>query len=131
MEEDGMNGMDRSVLNDCCSSMLSRNNEHVNLNLVHSAKQCMFCEITIVNGTKRVFCTFVHAANGGKERKQLWKDLKIHKRIVGNNAWLMIGDMNVTLSLNEHSAGSSWMTSDMNDFKDCINSIEMEDITSS
>nr|GEU89064.1 hypothetical protein [Tanacetum cinerariifolium] len=53
------------------------------------------------------------------------------KKIVGNNAWLMMGDMNVTLSLNEHSAGSSCMSSDMNDFKDCINYIEMKDIASS
>ncbi|GKC23551.1 hypothetical protein Tco_1025701 [Tanacetum coccineum] len=39
--------------------------------------------------------------------------------------------MNVTLTPNEHSTVSSTMSSDMNDFKDCINSIEVEDPTSS
>ncbi|GJY58829.1 hypothetical protein Tco_0458721 [Tanacetum coccineum] len=69
--------------------------------------------------------------DGSKERRDLWKDLQIHKRIVGNNAWIMTRDMNVTLKSGEHSAGKSSMTSDMNEFKDCINNIEMEDVVSS
>ncbi|GJX83654.1 hypothetical protein Tco_0333135 [Tanacetum coccineum] len=40
-------------------------------------------------------------------------------------------DMNVTLEPSEHSAGCSSMTKDMNDFKDCVNMIEVEDIASS
>ncbi|GKA98042.1 RNA-directed DNA polymerase, eukaryota, reverse transcriptase zinc-binding domain protein [Tanacetum coccineum] len=111
--------------------MIGWNADHVHVNLIHSDKQCMFCEITTVDGNKRVLCTFVYAVNGGKERKELWKNLITQKTIVGDNAWLMMGDMNVTLSPNEHSAGSACMSSDMNDFKDCINHIEMEDIVSS
>ncbi|GJX96839.1 RNA-directed DNA polymerase, eukaryota, reverse transcriptase zinc-binding domain protein [Tanacetum coccineum] len=115
MENDGVNGLStsdkqREVRNFLADEELS----------VHA-----------VNGFNSIFCTFVYAANGGKERKELWKDLYIHKRIVGSNAWVIMGDLNVTLNPNEHSAGSSSMTSDMNDFKDCINSIEVEDLTSS
>ncbi|GJX33003.1 RNA-directed DNA polymerase, eukaryota, reverse transcriptase zinc-binding domain protein [Tanacetum coccineum] len=51
--------------------------------------------------------------------------------MVGKNAWIMMGDINVTLSLNEHSSGGSSMTGDMNEFKDYINLIEIEDIASS
>ncbi|GJT13483.1 RNA-directed DNA polymerase, eukaryota, reverse transcriptase zinc-binding domain protein [Tanacetum coccineum] len=54
----------------------------------------------------------------------------MQKRFVSNQAWFMMGDMNVILNPNEHSVGSSYMTSDMNDFKDCVNSIEMEDVVS-
>nr|GEW17740.1 RNA-directed DNA polymerase, eukaryota, reverse transcriptase zinc-binding domain protein [Tanacetum cinerariifolium] len=43
----------------------------------------------------------------GIERRRLWKDLQIQKRIVRDKAWIMIGDMNVTLAFNEHSAGGS------------------------
>ncbi|GJV80028.1 RNA-directed DNA polymerase, eukaryota, reverse transcriptase zinc-binding domain protein [Tanacetum coccineum] len=111
--------------------MLGWNNEKVNMSIVHCAKQSVFCEIHTISSNNSMFCTFVYAANGGKERKELWKDLHIHKRIVGNNAWVILGDMNVTLNPNEHSTGSSTMSSDMNDFKDCINSIEVEDIVSS
>ncbi|GKF49172.1 RNA-directed DNA polymerase, eukaryota, reverse transcriptase zinc-binding domain protein, partial [Tanacetum coccineum] len=111
-----------------CRIMLGWNSEHVSINLVHCAKQSMFCEIHTVNGNKKVFCTFMYATNGAKERRDLWKDLQIYKRIVGNQAWIMIGDMNVTLVPNKHSVGSSCMTSDMNEFKECVNSIEMEDV---
>ncbi|GKB05233.1 RNA-directed DNA polymerase, eukaryota, reverse transcriptase zinc-binding domain protein [Tanacetum coccineum] len=84
-----------------------------------------------ISGNDSLFCTFIYAANGGKERKDLWKDLQVHKRIVGSNAWALMGDMNVTLNSNEHSTGSSSMTSDMNDFKECVNGIEVEDLASS
>ncbi|GKC53262.1 RNA-directed DNA polymerase, eukaryota, reverse transcriptase zinc-binding domain protein, partial [Tanacetum coccineum] len=63
-----------------------------------------------------------------KERRELWNDLQIHKRIVSNQAWIIMGDMNVTLNPNEHSARSSRMTSDMNEFKECVKNIEMEDV---
>ncbi|GJY66712.1 zinc knuckle CX2CX4HX4C containing protein [Tanacetum coccineum] len=43
----------------------------------------------------------------------------------------LIGDMNVTLGANEHSMGGSYMTSDLKDFKDCVNDVEVEDINSS
>ncbi|GKC03934.1 RNA-directed DNA polymerase, eukaryota, reverse transcriptase zinc-binding domain protein [Tanacetum coccineum] len=51
--------------------------------------------------------------------------------IVGDKSWITMGDMNVTLSPNKHSTGGSSVTSDMNDFKECANSIEMDDIASS
>ncbi|GJT84543.1 hypothetical protein Tco_1066260 [Tanacetum coccineum] len=43
----------------------------------------------------------------------------------------MMSDMNVTMVPNEHSTGGSSMTSDMNEFRECVNSIEIEDIASS
>nr|GEW55360.1 putative reverse transcriptase domain, aspartic peptidase domain protein [Tanacetum cinerariifolium] len=84
-----------------------------------------------VDTTKRntkLFCTFVYAANEGNEMRELQKDLELYKRIVGKEAWVMLGDMNVTLASNEHSSGSSFMNRDMNEFRDCINNIEMKDV---
>ncbi|GJT85894.1 RNA-directed DNA polymerase, eukaryota, reverse transcriptase zinc-binding domain protein, partial [Tanacetum coccineum] len=52
------------------------------------------------------------------------------RMIVGKKAWIMLGDMNVTLAPNENSFGSSFMTADMNEFRDCINNIEMEVVAS-
>nr|GEV87901.1 RNA-directed DNA polymerase, eukaryota, reverse transcriptase zinc-binding domain protein [Tanacetum cinerariifolium] len=43
----------------------------------------------------------------------------------------MLGDMNVTLASNEHSSGGSFMTRDMNEFRNCINNIDMDDVASS
>nr|GEZ55904.1 hypothetical protein [Tanacetum cinerariifolium] len=88
-----------------CRIMLGWNGNTVDLRIIHSAKQSMLCEIVSIGTEKSVFCAFIYAANGG--------------------------DMNVTLAPNEHSAGGSRMTSDMEEFKDCVNNIEVEDITSS
>nr|GEW63500.1 hypothetical protein [Tanacetum cinerariifolium] len=41
------------------------------------------------------------------------------------------GDLNVTLQPNEHSYGSSVMTSDMLEIQECLNNIEVKDICSS
>ncbi|GJY81936.1 RNA-directed DNA polymerase, eukaryota, reverse transcriptase zinc-binding domain protein [Tanacetum coccineum] len=114
-----------------CRIMLGWNGNTVDLRIIHSAKQSMLCEIVSIGTEKSVFCTFIYAANGGMERRALWKDLQIYKSIVDKKSWVLLGDMNVTLAPNEHSAGGSRMTSDMEEFKDCVNNIEVEDITSS
>ncbi|GKE28960.1 RNA-directed DNA polymerase, eukaryota, reverse transcriptase zinc-binding domain protein [Tanacetum coccineum] len=113
-----------------CRIMIGWNDDNVTINMIHSAKQSILCEIRAVLGNKRCFCSIVYAANGGVERRFLWKDLMIYKRIVGNDAWFLLGDMNVTFFPNEHSAGCSHMTSDLSDFRDCVNNIEVEDIAS-
>ncbi|GJX92045.1 RNA-directed DNA polymerase, eukaryota, reverse transcriptase zinc-binding domain protein [Tanacetum coccineum] len=95
-----------------------------------SAQQYMLFELRTVNSSRRMFCAIIYAANDGMERRTLWKDLMIYKRIMGTEAWFLMGDMNVTLFPNEHSAGCSNMTSYMCDFKDCVNSIDVEDIAS-
>nr|GEU47494.1 hypothetical protein [Tanacetum cinerariifolium] len=46
-------------------------------------------------------------------------------------AWILMGDMNVTLFSNEHSTGCSHVTADMCEFRNCVNNIEVEDISSS
>ncbi|GJX66756.1 RNA-directed DNA polymerase, eukaryota, reverse transcriptase zinc-binding domain protein [Tanacetum coccineum] len=114
-----------------CRIMIGWNSDNVSINLIHSAKRYIFYEITTTKESKRVFCTFVYVANRGIKRRKLWKDLQIQNRVVGDKAWIIMGDMNVTLVPNEHSAGGSIMTSDMNEFKEIINSIEMEHIARS
>ncbi|GKD20676.1 RNA-directed DNA polymerase, eukaryota, reverse transcriptase zinc-binding domain protein, partial [Tanacetum coccineum] len=52
------------------------------------------------------------------ERKILWRDLKAVKTIINDHPWMLAGDFNVTLKVEEHSGGSN-MTSDMQEFKDC------------
>ncbi|XP_071688365.1 uncharacterized protein [Rutidosis leptorrhynchoides] len=42
-----------------------------------------------------------------------------------------MGDFNVTRSLNEHSSSCSQLTEDMQEFNECINKIEVDDINSS
>ncbi|GJR54008.1 kinase-like domain, phloem protein 2-like protein [Tanacetum coccineum] len=88
-----------------CRIMLGWDNDRISMNVVQRAKQAILCEINTVNGDHRI--------------------------IVGGKGWIIMGDMNVTLNPNEHLAGSSSMSSDMYDFRDCVNNIEVEDLVSS
>ncbi|PWA65537.1 RNA-directed DNA polymerase, eukaryota, Reverse transcriptase zinc-binding domain protein [Artemisia annua] len=120
-------------MNQCdkgCRIMIGWHSDEVSVTIIHSAKQSILCKIESVDGSVTIFCSFVYAANSGIERRMLWKDLNIYKRIVGNGYWVLLEDFNVTLNPNEHSAGGSYMTSDMTEFKDCVNQVEIEDISS-
>ncbi|GKD83877.1 RNA-directed DNA polymerase, eukaryota, reverse transcriptase zinc-binding domain protein, partial [Tanacetum coccineum] len=114
-----------------CRIILGWDSDIIHLNVISYCKQSMLCKVDVVKGSLSMFCTFVYAANGGNERLELWKELVMYKRVIGNNAWAIMGDMNVTLDPKEHSAGKSYMSKDMYDFKECVNLIEVEDITSS
>ncbi|PWA74759.1 RNA-directed DNA polymerase, eukaryota, Reverse transcriptase zinc-binding domain protein [Artemisia annua] len=114
-----------------CRIMVGWNNAIVNVNIIHVAKESLLCQVVDVCGSINLHVVFVYAANGGNERRMLWQDLVIYRRIISNKAWAKMGDFNVTLFPKEHSTGGSSMTKDMNEFKDCIDLIEVEDIASS
>nr|GEU68329.1 RNA-directed DNA polymerase, eukaryota, reverse transcriptase zinc-binding domain protein [Tanacetum cinerariifolium] len=113
-----------------CGILVGWNNELVNVNVIHYCKQAVLCKINVIRGNLSIFLTIVYTANGGYERMKLWKELIMSKRVVGNEAWALMWDINVTLDLREHSARRSSMTKDMSEFKDRVNIIEVEDIAS-
>ncbi|GJW71500.1 RNA-directed DNA polymerase, eukaryota, reverse transcriptase zinc-binding domain protein [Tanacetum coccineum] len=78
----------------------------------------------------KFFCRFIYANNSGRERQELWKMLEGHKRISNKRPWILMGDFKVTLKANEHSAGGSFISSDMMEFNECVNDLELEDICS-
>ncbi|GJX58288.1 RNA-directed DNA polymerase, eukaryota, reverse transcriptase zinc-binding domain protein [Tanacetum coccineum] len=63
-----------------------------------------------------------------KERRFLWKDLGKYKRIIDDKPWVLMGDWNVSLHLDDHSEGGSCKTSDMIEFQECLEHIEVEDL---
>ncbi|GKG21137.1 RNA-directed DNA polymerase, eukaryota, reverse transcriptase zinc-binding domain protein, partial [Tanacetum coccineum] len=65
--------------------------------------------------------TLVYAANSGVDRRELWKELNKYKSIVDGRAWAIGGDFNVTLNINKHSAESSCFSTDMKEFRECVN----------
>ncbi|GJZ84343.1 RNA-directed DNA polymerase, eukaryota, reverse transcriptase zinc-binding domain protein [Tanacetum coccineum] len=93
--------------------------------------QSMLSHVEILSSQQTFFCTFIYAANRGKDRRELWKDLSLYKKIVGDSTWAIMGDVNVSLNLEDHSERISRFTQDMLEFQECINDTEMEDISSS
>ncbi|GJU01457.1 RNA-directed DNA polymerase, eukaryota, reverse transcriptase zinc-binding domain protein [Tanacetum coccineum] len=73
----------------------------------------------------------VKCSNHGKERIDLWKDLESQEQFMNRRPWILLGDFNVTLHSYEHSAGSSNISQDMQDFKESVLKNELNDICSS
>ncbi|GJS42106.1 hypothetical protein Tco_0567149 [Tanacetum coccineum] len=57
--------------------------------------------------------------------------LGIHKNVVRNMPWILMGDFNMALNMEDIYAGSSRMNLVMCEFKDCVANIEVMDINSS
>ncbi|GJR31764.1 RNA-directed DNA polymerase, eukaryota, reverse transcriptase zinc-binding domain protein [Tanacetum coccineum] len=99
--------------------------------LITKTKQSMLFLVETLCQRTNFFCTVVNASNYGVERRKLWKELGAYKQITNGNSWVILGDFNVTLEAKEHSNGSSVPTSDMTEFKNCVEELEIEDILSS
>ncbi|GJR88548.1 RNA-directed DNA polymerase, eukaryota, reverse transcriptase zinc-binding domain protein [Tanacetum coccineum] len=111
-----------------CRIAIGWDANYVKCTQLNITEQSMLYHVEVLSTQQTLFCTFIYAANKGRDRKKLWKDLNLKKRVIGNASWVIMGDVNVSLHMEDHSEGMSNYTQDMIDFQECINSIEVEDI---
>ncbi|GJY05634.1 RNA-directed DNA polymerase, eukaryota, reverse transcriptase zinc-binding domain protein, partial [Tanacetum coccineum] len=117
---DGENGTENGVLR----------KEVEGVWLISKSRQYMFLLVETIDKKSKFFCTVIYASNSGMERRKLWKDLEIQKIVTNGVPWVILGDFNVTLKVSEHSNGSTNLSSEMSEFQDCINNIEVDDLHS-
>nr|GEY94124.1 hypothetical protein [Tanacetum cinerariifolium] len=82
---------------------------NVKCSLKNTIEQSMLYNVEVLSSKESFFCTFIYAAN---------------------KAWVIMGDVNVRLNLEDHSEDMSNFTQDMIDFQECVNDTELEDINS-
>ncbi|GJS85947.1 RNA-directed DNA polymerase, eukaryota, reverse transcriptase zinc-binding domain protein [Tanacetum coccineum] len=114
-----------------CKIMVGWNPGMLKVWLINKSKQCMFFLVETICHQTKFFCAVVYASNSCLERWKLWKELENQKSITNGNPWVVMGDFNVTLKVEEHSNGSSNPSSEMVEFQDCIRKVEIKDILSS
>ncbi|GJT05595.1 putative RNA-directed DNA polymerase, eukaryota, reverse transcriptase zinc-binding domain protein [Tanacetum coccineum] len=114
-----------------CRIIVGWNLEVVDVLVVNITSQVMHVKITHKETKREIFCSFVYAANLPIERHKLWSDLDIHKNVVQRKAWVLLGDFNVALNLEDSFSSSSQLTSHMLEFKDCVENIEVMDLSCS
>ncbi|XP_071699385.1 uncharacterized protein [Rutidosis leptorrhynchoides] len=113
-----------------CRFVLGWNSRLVKVTQLHVDRPNLFCLFELRDEPVRWYGTIVYVANSGRERKKLWKELEIQCRVTKDHPWVIIGDFNVTRKIEEHSAGGSYSTEDMQDFNDCLDKVEVDDIGS-
>lgn len=102
--------------------------------LVISAKllaqndQAMHFLVSSFRDNKKIFVSVVYGEITPKARTRLWKDLIEHKMIVGSDHWVILGDFNAVLRVNENSNGFNIQGAGIKDFRDCVDKLEVEDI---
>nr|GEX57492.1 MACPF domain-containing protein CAD1 [Tanacetum cinerariifolium] len=101
--------------------------------MVTNKKSRMKCKVVEVvrlskRGSKGCFCLAAVLLLAGM--RLLWDDLGKHKLVIRDSPWILMGDFNVALNMDDTYTGSSSMSSAMCDFKDCVAKIEVVDINS-
>ncbi|XP_071687296.1 uncharacterized protein [Rutidosis leptorrhynchoides] len=103
----------------------------VNLITVATSIQAIQCQIVGVHSALNCFISFIYAANHYSQRRVLWRELDMHKGFVCDNPWVVMGDVNASLSIDDTSSGSSKSTIAMSEFKECVDNIQVTDINHS
>ncbi|GJV40134.1 RNA-directed DNA polymerase, eukaryota, reverse transcriptase zinc-binding domain protein [Tanacetum coccineum] len=98
--------------------------------LLSQNSQAMHFMVKRINDSEWFYVTFIYAETNVKDRKWLWNNLKEHNVIVNKCPWVLLGDFNVILHLNESTNGLNVKNFGLSEFKECIKELEMEDICS-
>ncbi|GKB70529.1 putative RNA-directed DNA polymerase, eukaryota, reverse transcriptase zinc-binding domain protein, partial [Tanacetum coccineum] len=100
----------------------------VRVMVISQSAQVMNLFVESINGHHRFYCSFVYAHVRASGRKPLWRKLICHSLVVKDEPWLLMGDFNVILDPSERLAGSSYFTSGMEDFRDSLGEMGVEDL---
>lgn len=111
--------------------ILGWNHNIVDVMVLHQDDQAIHVRLWLKKERREVFCSFIYAHNDHRHRRSLWDSLTKHKLFIQDRPWCLLGDFNATLSLEESTASSSRTNVAMNEFKSCVNEIEVADVNRS
>ncbi|KAK3189464.1 hypothetical protein Dsin_029025 [Dipteronia sinensis] len=79
-----------------------------------------------VNSTQAKFrISFVYGSNDDRLRKALWQSMCSSQH---GSPWIVLADFNVSRSVGESIGGCSRILGDMEEFNDCLQSLELDDL---
>ncbi|GJT07833.1 hypothetical protein Tco_0842295 [Tanacetum coccineum] len=97
---------------------------------VSNSSQAMHVQIRHKSTNSILYSSFVYAGNLPTVRRHLWAELNVHKHVVKNKPWILMGDFNVALNIADNHSSLSQINSAIIEFKDCVLKIKVMDINS-
>lgn len=91
--------------------------------VVAKSLQMITCDVLLPDTQSRMVVSIVYASNDKGQRKDLWKEIVnlALSPAVDSMPWIVLGDFNQILNLEDHSNGSSLNISRrMRDFRSCL-----------
>ena len=120
--------------NSCCEAgtriIVGWNPRIVDVMVISQSRQVIHCYVRFCESNYSMYLSFIYAASNYLDRRDLWENLKKHKMVVKEDAWGLLGDFNVALKHSEYSEGCSSFPKGVEDFIECINCLDIEDLNS-
>lgn len=96
------------------------------VNILTFSPQMVLAKVASVEWKKDFFVSIIYGANGIRDRRQLWAELRTAKFSIGNAAWVQLGDFNIVRKPTKRLMGfDSAATSE---FNTCLYDVEMDDL---
>ncbi|GJU99004.1 RNA-directed DNA polymerase, eukaryota, reverse transcriptase zinc-binding domain protein [Tanacetum coccineum] len=108
--------------------ILGWNDDIVDVMIMAESNQVMHCQVITRTDNKTLFCSFVYADNYYVDRHALWYNLTGHANLMRDKQWVLLGDFNVALNLEDHSCGGYEPNIAMREFKECVQTMEVMDV---
>lgn len=97
-------------------------NPKVRVTPCFQSAQLVTVSILMEGCVEEVFCSCVYGKNLADERRELWQNLKDHQDspIIQKAPWIIFGDFNEILDVEEHSVDASNDSMGMREFQDTV-----------
>ncbi|GJY34951.1 sodium/hydrogen exchanger 6 [Tanacetum coccineum] len=109
---------------------LYKKDDLVDVMIMAQTNQVMHVQVNTRADHKTLFCSFVYADNYYIDRRVLWSNLVGHVGLMKNRPWILLGDFNAALNLEDHSTGAYEPNAAMREFKECVQAMEVADVIS-
>ncbi|GJX35824.1 sodium/hydrogen exchanger 6 [Tanacetum coccineum] len=110
--------------------VLGWNDDLVDVMIMAQTNQVMHVQVNTRADRKTLFCSFVYADNYYIDHRVLWSNLVGHARLMRNRPWVLLGDFNAALNLEDHSSGGYEPNAAMREFKECVQAMKLADVIS-
>ncbi|GJX13942.1 RNA-directed DNA polymerase, eukaryota, reverse transcriptase zinc-binding domain protein [Tanacetum coccineum] len=111
-----------------CRIVVRWDSNVLSIQLLSQTDQVMHFLVSSFKDNRQLYVSIVYGENALRARLRLWKDLVNHKGVTRNCPWVMLGDFNIILSINENTNGVNVICKGMREFIECVADLEMEDI---
>ncbi|XP_022042079.1 uncharacterized protein LOC110944741 [Helianthus annuus] len=110
--------------------ILGWNEDDVDLMVLSQSDQVIHTQVRLKAESKTFLCSFVYAENKYQDRRILWEDLCKLNIFARDQPWVILGDFNTALNMEDSLYGPSNHTIGMREFFDCIQHVELMDVQS-
>ncbi|XP_022014955.1 uncharacterized protein LOC110914476 [Helianthus annuus] len=119
----------------CCVKgtriIIGWNPEVFDVMILSQSSQVVHLQLVFKDNKRILLCSVVYTDNYYVTRRELWAQLSLHKLMVADKPWVIMGDFNSALYLEDKSMGTSATSVGMRDFQASISDIEVMDVNRS